>query len=165
MLLHMDVRLGIFVVAIALFQGGRWERLIALLFAIHGALNLLAPGWDWHQLGDWQRWTLFQAGFTLLFAAIAWRHRVRWLAAMALLQAGSVGIGIWCALHLDISETMRPAFFLLAIGKSAVLGVSVAYRHIAHPRSPPRWGQPDPDLLGEARARWPNRLRLRPADL
>jgi drug/metabolite transporter (DMT)-like permease len=150
---HFDIRLGIVVVVLALIQGGRWERLVALLMTVRGVLNLMAPKWDWMDANDWRRLMAFQGVFLLIFLWLLWRHRRPWLLAFVLLQAGSVLLEGWCSFHLSTrTETAYTAiFFALAIAKSLVLGWAVLRRWITPPRPLP--GQDDPDLYAVAASR------------
>jgi hypothetical protein len=143
---HFDIRLGIVVVVLALIQGGRFERLVALLMSLRGALNLLAPKWDWMDVGDWERLIAFQGVFLLIFLWLWWRCRHPWLATFTLLQAGSVLLEAWCALHLApaTEPTYQAVFFGLSIAKSIVLGWAVLRRWIMPPRPLP--GEHDLDL-------------------
>lgn len=157
---NFDVRLGIFVVVLALLQGGRSERLIAVLLTLRGALNLLAPRWEWHNIHDWERLILFQSAFLAAFAWIAWRRRAGWLTALVILQAGSVGLEVYCASHLTSSHPMLPAFYALDLAKSLLLAWAVARRYLAHPIRPPAAGERDTDLLRAAAGAWPERTRV-----
>ena len=150
---HFDIRLGIVVVVAALIQGGRYERLVALLFAVRGALNLLAPKWDWLDPSDWYRLLTFQSIFLLILLWLVWRHRRGWLVTIVLLQAASVGLEGWCALHVtaEHEQTYMGVFFTLAVAKSLALAWAVIQHWIAPPRPLP--GANDPDLYEEARKR------------
>ena len=150
---HFDVRLGIVVVVLALIRGGRYERLVALLFAVRGVLNFLAPKWDWLDPSDWYRLLAFQAAFLLILLWLVWRHRRGWLAAIVLLHAASVALEAWCALHVTSAreQVFMPIFFSLAVAKSLVLAWAVIQYWIAPPRPLPT-GE-DPDLYEEARRR------------
>jgi hypothetical protein len=154
MVWHLDIRLGIIVVVLALIQGGRYERLVAWLLSVRGLLNLLAPKWDWMDVNDWHRLTLFQAAFLVAFVWLLWRHRRPWLLVLVLLQAASVLLEGWCAMHLSLAteRDYRALFYILAIGKSLTLGWAVVLRWITPPHPLPAGA--DPDLYEAASRRW-----------
>lgn len=152
---HLDIRLAVITVVLALIFGGRAERLTALVFLVRGFLNLLAPKWDWMDVTDWDRLIAFQAVFVAILVWLLWRHRRGWLLAIVLLQCFTVGLEAWCAFHLSpaTESAYRAAFIVLAVARSSVLAWAVLRFWVVPPRAAPATG--DIDLYEAALKRGP----------
>ncbi|MDB5431824.1 MAG: hypothetical protein JWP35_2940 [Caulobacter sp.] len=148
------------VAGLALLEGGRHERPVALAVCLYCALFGVVMGPDWTVIQTRVAAAALQAPLLALAIWMARRHRPAWLLTLIVLEI--VMIGLWTETALAGRADMGDFPPLLALDsgvKWACLAWALARRWLTPPASPPLSPQADIDIYEAAVARWPGSLR------
>ncbi len=156
MFADLEFQLISVVLGVALFEGGRRERLAALISSVHFAIYVFLMSEVSPDVETLSQTTAVQVILLPALVWLAWRYRTLWALVLAGLQV--VVVVVWVITTLDdaLRDLIhRLVFFGLEAAKAACLGWAAAVYVAASPRRPPGRGEPDIDLYETAKVGWP----------
>jgi hypothetical protein len=148
---------------VALFEGGRRERLVAVILALHLLVHeltydvlVMAPAFP--EPLQYGLLALEEAAVLMVLVWLTWWRVTGWMLALTAVQAASLAVWIVSGLF-DLGDEVpyRILHAALDVLRGLVLIAATARHALAAPRRPPDPGA-DIDLVEAARLSWPGRV-------